>query len=42
MQHSLKSDVTARYTNVSIERQREIVEQFPRFDWPIEEMKAAG
>jgi len=42
MRYSLKGDVIAHYTNVSFERQREIVEQFPRFDWPIEAMKAAG
>jgi integrase len=42
MRHSLKTDVTAGYTKVPIERQREIVEQLPGFAWPIQSMKAAG
>jgi integrase len=32
MRHSLKTDVTAGFTKVSLERQREIVEQLPGFE----------
>jgi len=42
MRHSLKADVTAGYTEVSLERKKEIVEQLPDFEWPIQAMKAVG
>ncbi len=42
MRHSLKGEITANYTNVSIERQREIIEQLPNFKWPVQAKKAAG
>ena len=42
MRHSLKTDVTAGYTEVSLERKKEIVEQLPDFEWPIQALKAVG
>lgn len=33
--HSLEGDVTAGYTEISIDRQKEIVEQLPGFEWPV-------
>ena len=42
LRHSLKTDVTAGYTKVSLDRQKEIVEQLPGFEWPVQAMKAAG
>jgi integrase len=40
MRHSLKGEITADYTEVSIDRQREIVEQLPSFTPRIK--KAVG
>ncbi|MBL7185291.1 MAG: site-specific integrase [Phycisphaerae bacterium] len=42
MRHSLKADVTAGYTEVSLERKKAIVEQLPDFEWPIQALKAVG
>lgn len=45
MRHSTKGDLTARYTPKDPKRLREIVEQLPKYEWPLPEnmrLKATG